>query len=89
MKTQNELGWMQNAGITTKYAGDDPESEYSKLRDRIKLAIEKIQPGAGVIIGKMSGAEARAFVNEVCNANIQNDDVLVVMRQIVEALEAK
>jgi hypothetical protein len=71
-----------------RYVGDDPYSEYSTLRDRIKRALERIDVGTGVSLGDASGAEARALVNYVTGAEIPNGPLMHTMRLMAEACEA-
>lgn len=73
--------------VAVKYYGDDPTSEYSKLRDRLKRALDEYLPGLGGEAGMMPGASVRALVNEITGQHVPNGALLEVMKQLAESVE--
>jgi hypothetical protein len=62
-------------------------SEWSNLRDRIKAAADRLEPGLGAQIGAMTPRGARIKVSEVTGVKIENLRPIEAMRQMAEAME--
>ena len=62
-------------------------AEFHQLKDRIKTALEQIQPGLGAKFDQIPMAQARAWLNTQLGTSIPNGDVLPMMRRFAVAAE--